>query len=219
VADYPHLAGKRILLFAPTFRGRGNTSAYYDYERIDFGQLYEACGTDSVVLFRMHHFVRTPVPIPPEYADRLFDFRSYPDTNDLLHVTDVLITDYSSVVYEFSLLDRPMLFFAYDKEVYSATRGFHRDFDATAPGKVCETMDDLVKAIEERDFDTWKIEAFRRENFDVVDTNSADRVIDWLILDDPNTSEVADSEPAHRDPSTGDTVLADAGSPADQDQT
>src|SRR5262249_6453307 len=83
-------------LFAPTFRGRGIDDAYYDYSRIDFARLYEMCGETSVVLFRMHHFVTVPVPIPPEYADRLVNYESFPETNDLLHVADVLITDYSS---------------------------------------------------------------------------------------------------------------------------
>lgn len=184
-ADHPALAGKRIILFAPTFRGRGIGDAHYDFSRVDFDRLYEMCGDDSVVLFRMHHFVRTPVPIPPEYSDRLLDFAAFPSTNDLLQVTDVLITDYSSVIYEFSLLGKPMLFYAYDKAVYSATRGFHRDFDTVAPGKVCESFDDLIKALQTGDYETWKIESYVRENFDQVDTGSADRVIDWLILGDP----------------------------------
>lgn len=206
-ATYPHLVGKKLLLFAPTFRGRGILDAYYDYNRIDFAKLHEVCGDDAVVLFRMHHFIREPVPIPPAFADRLYDFSSFPDTNDLLHVTDVLITDYSSIIYEYALLNRPMLFFAYDKDTYSATRGFHRDFDLTAPGKVCETSDELVKAIQDDDFDAWKIEKFRKQNFDSIDTNAADRVIDWLILGDPHTSKVASSEAAKRDPATGDTAV------------
>jgi CDP-ribitol ribitolphosphotransferase len=191
--QHPNLAGKRIILFAPTFRGRGINDAYYDYSRIDFEKLYEVCGDDSVVLFRMHHFVHEPVPIPEKFADRMYDFASFVDTNDLLHVTDLLITDYSSIIYEFSLLDKPMLFYAYDKDVYAATRGFHRDYDATAPGKVCENFDELIKAIADEDFDTWKIEVFRRENFDSVDTNSGDRVIDWLILSTPSKAKKATS--------------------------
>jgi CDP-ribitol ribitolphosphotransferase len=198
---YPQLEGKRTILFAPTFRGRGALDAYYDYDRIDFAKLYEMCGEDSVVLFRMHHFVHEPVPIPPEYADRFFDFGAFPDGNDLLQVTDILVTDYSSIIYEYSLLDRPMLFFAYDKDIYAATRGFHRDFDATAPGKVCATTDELIKAIQTEDFEMWKIEEFRRDNFDRVDTHSADRFIDWLILDDPHTSRAAASGSAQRGPS------------------
>ena len=200
--QYPNLNGKRIILFAPTFRGRGIEDAYYDYSRIDFGKLYEMCGETSVVLFRMHHFVTVPVPIPPEYADRLLDFESFPETNDLLHVADVLITDYSSVVYEFSLLDKPMLFYAYDKDLYSAVHGFHRDYGATAPGKVCSTFDALVKALQNEDYGMSRLEAFRRENFDYTDTCSADRVIDWLILDDPPEGGQATSESVCRDPAT-----------------
>ena len=201
-AQYPNLNGKRIILFAPTFRGRGIEDAHYDYARIDFGKLHEMCGERSVVLFRMHHFVSAQAPIPPQYADRLLDFKSFPETNDLLHVADVLITDYSSVIYEFSLLNKPMLFYAYDKDAYSAVRGFHRDYDATAPGKVCPTFDELVKALQNEDYDMSKLEAFQRENFDYRDTGSADRVIDWLILDDPPAGAQATSEPACRDPAT-----------------
>jgi CDP-ribitol ribitolphosphotransferase len=207
--QYPTLKGKRIILFAPTFRGRGIEDAYYDYSRIDFGKLYETCSETSVVLFRMHHFVTAPVPIPPEYADRLLDFESFPETNDLLHVTDVLITDYSSVIYEFSLLNRPMVFYAYDKDTYSAVLGFHRDYDATAPGKVCRTFDELIKVLQTEDYDMSKLAAFRRENFDFIDTGSADRVIDWLILNDAPAGVRAISEPAGSDPAAA-AVAADS---------
>jgi CDP-ribitol ribitolphosphotransferase / teichoic acid ribitol-phosphate polymerase len=200
--QYPNLKGKRIILFAPTFRGRGIEDAYYDYSRIDFARLYEMCGETSVVLFRMHYFVTVPAPIPAGHADRLLDFESLPETNDLLHVADVLITDYSSVVYEFSLLNKPMLFYAYDKDTYSAVHGFHSDYDATAPGKVCTTFDELIKALENEDYDMSKLEAFRRENFDYLDTGSADRVIDWLILNDPPAGRQAISESGCRDPAT-----------------
>lgn len=209
--EYPHLRGKKIILFAPTFRGRGSNSAHYDYSRIDFEKLYEACGDDTVILFRMHHFILEPIPIPPEFADRMFDFRSYPDTNDLLHVTDILITDYSSIIYEFSLLDRPMLFFAYDRDVYAATRGFHRDYELTAPGKVCQSMDDLVKALQDKDFDTWKIERFRRENFDAIDTHSSDRVIDQLILNDPSTSDLPAEESVRIEMTSTEPAVGDSG--------
>lgn len=185
-AAYPNLQGKKIVLFAPTFRGKNIGDAYYEYDRIDFAKLYEVCGDKFVVLFRMHHFISDSVPIPEEYSDRLIDFASYPDTNDLLHLTDVLITDYSSIIYEYTLLNRPILFYAFDKEAYSVARGFHRDYDSVAPGKVCVTFDELLKALQDEDYDLSKIETFRRENFDHVDRNSADRVIDWLILGDPN---------------------------------
>ncbi|OKK23984.1 hypothetical protein AMK09_08075 [Streptomyces sp. CB02488] len=183
-AAYPQFRGKKIVLFAPTFRGKSISDAHYDYDRIDFEKLHEVCGDKYVVLFRMHHFISEAPPIPEEYSDRLVDFASFPDTNDLLHVTDVLVTDYSSVIYEYTLLDKPILFYAYDKDTYSVIRGFHRDYDSVAPGTICVTFDDLLKALQDEDFDLSKVEEFRRENFDYVDTNSADRVIDWLVVGD-----------------------------------
>lgn len=184
-AAHPELRGKRIILFAPTFRGRGIRDAYYDYDMIDFARLHAFCGEDTVVLFRMHHFVADPPPIPEQFRDRLIDAAGFGDTNDLLRVADILITDYSSIIYEYALLGRPMLFFSYDQEVYAVTRGFHRDFEETAPGKVCNTFDELLTALSEEDFETAKIDAFVQENFDYVDTGSTDRVIDWLILGEP----------------------------------
>jgi CDP-ribitol ribitolphosphotransferase len=189
--SYPQFRGKKIVLFAPTFRGKSIGDAHYDYDRIDFAKLHEVCGDKYVVLFRMHHFVPGAPPIPAEYRDRLVDFAAFPDTNDLLHVTDVLVTDYSSVIYEYTLLDKPILFYAYDKDTYSVIRGFHRDYDSVAPGKICVTFDELLKALQDEDFDLSKVETFRRENFDHVDTNSADRVIDWLV--------VGGTDPEHMD--------------------
>lgn len=184
-SHHPNLRDKRIILFAPTFRGSSYHTAFYDYDLIDFDALYEACSPDTVVLFRMHHFMRDGITIPDEYRDRFFDFTRFPDGLGLLHVTDLLITDYSSIIYEFALLDRPMLFFAPDKAIYAATRGFHRDYEETAPGRVCETFDEVVEAIREGDFEQEKLARFRAENFDRIDTGAADRVIDWLILGEP----------------------------------
>ncbi len=122
----------------------------------------------------------------PHLGDRLHDVSAYRgSTNDLLHIADLLITDYSSLIHEYSLLGKPMLFYAYDLEVYWAARGVHHDIVSTAPGKVCRSIDELVDAIRETDFEDWKIERFRRQNFDVVDRSSADRVIDQLVLAEP----------------------------------
>lgn len=217
VADFhaanPELKGKKIVLFAPTFRGKSIGDAHYPYDRIDFAKLHEVCGDKYVVLFRMHHFISEKVPIPEQYRDRLLDFASFPDTNDLLHVTDVLVTDYSSVIYEYTLLDKPILFYAYDKDTYSVVRGFHRDYDSVAPGKICTTFDELLKALQDEDFDLSKIAQFRKENFDFVDTNSADRVIDWLVVGDPSDRKTSGEhrwlDLAADDTAVGDQPLSD----------
>lgn len=184
-AAFPKAVGKRKILFAPTFRGHGAGDAHYSYSEIDFQALYEACGDDAVILFRQHHFILEPAPIPSHLRDRLIDVAAFPDTNDLLLISDVLVTDYSSVIYEYALLRRPMVFFAYDLDVYSATRGMHRDYRATAPGLIATDFDQLVDAIASPELSIEKTEAFLEENFDYIDTNNSDRVIDWLILADP----------------------------------
>lgn len=190
--SFPNAKGKRKILLAPTFRGRGSGDAHYDYDEIDFAALYEACGEDSVVLFRQHHFIPDPAPIPAEFSDRLIDVAACPDTNDLLLISDILITDYSSVIYEYSLLEKPMIFFAYDLETYSATRGMHKAYEEAAPGSIATTFDELISLLREPDLSVEKTKEFVQENFDYVDTNNSDRVIDSLILSDP----VVDSAPS-----------------------
>lgn len=183
--QFPAAKGKRKLLWAPTFRGRGSGDAHYDYDVIDFRALYDSCGDDTVVLFRQHHFIPDPAPIPDEFRDRLIDVSSFPDTNDLLLISDVLITDYSSVIYEYSLLERPMIFFAYDLETYSATRGMHRDYVEAAPGEIATNFDELISLLRQPVLSVEKTKDFVKENFDYVDTHNSDRVIDTLILTDP----------------------------------
>ena len=75
-----------------------------------------------------------------------------------------------------------MLFFAFDKIQYSFSRGFHRDYESSAPGKVCFTFDELLTAIKNKDFEYEKVEQYVKHHFDYVDTHSSDRVIDWIVL-------------------------------------
>lgn len=181
--DYPEAIGKKVLLFAPTYRGRNRATAYYPYERLDFQALYEFCQEKGyVVFFKMHPWVSEAVPIQEEHMDRFFDLNTYPNINDLFYITDLLITDYSSSIYEFSLMEKPMMFFAYDKVQYSASRGFHRDYDSTVPGKVCESFEEVMDALWTEDFEYEKVAKYITDHFDFVDDHAADRIIDWLIL-------------------------------------
>lgn len=180
---YPEAIGKKVMLFAPTYRGQNRATAYYPYEKIDFRGLYEFCTEKGyVIFFKMHPWVSEAVPINSEYNDRFFDLNTYPNINDLFYITDLLITDYSSSIYEFSLMRKPMMFFAYDKVQYSASRGFHRDYDSTVPGKVCESFEEVMTALWNEDFEFEKVEEYIRAHFDYVDDHASDRIIDWLIL-------------------------------------
>lgn len=179
---YPLCKGKKVILFAPTFRGKNNKKAYYPYELIDQKRLYQACGDEYVVLFKAHPWVKERLEIGEQYQDKFLDVKDYPNINDLFYITDLLITDYSSGIYEYSLMHRPMLFFAFDLEHYEYTRGFHRSYEETAPGKICRTFSEVVKAINDKDFEVEKVEQFVEDHFDVLDGGASDRVIDWFLL-------------------------------------
>ena len=178
---YPMCRGKKVILFAPTYRGKNKKNAFYPYELIDFEQLYQVCGDEYVVLFKMHPWVSENVPIDSSYEDKFVDANKYPNINDLFYITDLLITDYSSNIFEYSLMRRPMLFFAFDKIQYSFSRGFFRPYEESAPGKICYCFSEVIKAIEEKDFEFEKVEQYVEHHFDLIDSNSSDRVIDWII--------------------------------------
>uniref|UniRef100_N2APH2 Teichoic acid biosynthesis protein n=1 Tax=Eubacterium plexicaudatum ASF492 TaxID=1235802 RepID=N2APH2_9FIRM len=179
---YPMCKDKKVILFAPTYRGTNKANAHYPYELIDFKRLYELCGDTYVVLFKMHPWVASQVPIAEQYKDRFADVGRYPNINDLFYITELLITDYSSNIFEYSLMKKPMLFFAFDEIQYSFSRGFHRAYEESAPGKVCHTFEEVLQAIAENDFEYPKVEEYVEKHFDHIDSHASDRVIDWIIL-------------------------------------
>jgi CDP-ribitol ribitolphosphotransferase len=179
----PRLRDSRVILFVPTFRGSGPSDAYYDYDQLDLAALYALCvEQDTVFVLKMHPFVRTPLRIPAEFADRLVDASGFREVNDLLLVADLVITDYSSVVFEYSTLQRPMVFFAYDLDEYIASRDFYEEFTEFVPGKIVTTFSALLDALRAGDFEAEKVERFAATHLRYRDAGSTDRVIDQLIL-------------------------------------
>ena len=198
--QYPAVKGRKVILFAPTYRGQSRQNAYYPYELIDFDGLYRyACEHDAAVLFKMHPWVHGEVPIDEKYADRFISVNSYPNINELFYITDLLITDYSSGMYEFLLMNKPMLFFPFDKNQYSVSRGFHRDYDSNVPGKICYTFAEILDALEKEDFEFEKVGAMLSKYFDKVDTHNCDRVIDWLIMGNLPAEYTEALEKKHRE--------------------
>ncbi len=183
LAAYPAARGRTVYLFAPTFRGNGARSAWYDMSLLDYPALFALCeARDAVCIIRMHPFVRTPLDIPMAYADRIIDGSTSPiDINDVLFATDLLITDYSSVVFEFSTMDRPMLFFADDLDEYVASRDFYVRYEDFVPGRIVRTFADLLDAIRREDYQVERLAAFRAEHLDHFDGQATDRVIDLLV--------------------------------------
>ena len=174
---------KKVYLYAPTFRGVNARDAWFPFDKVDLRRWGDFCRrTQSVLLVKMHPFVPQKVEIPAEYADCIFDAADLREVNDLLFIVDVLVTDYSSIIYEFSLLHRPMYFYAFDQKMYEASRDFYEPFDQIIPGKAIKTFDGLMEALEKENFDYDELDRFVEKNFACPDGKATDRFIDELIL-------------------------------------
>ena len=175
----PSIAGHQVWLFAATYRGEKVATASYDFDQLDLDGLYAlAAEKDAVVLFKHHPFISHRIAVPEAYRDRLVEATDVPiDVNDLLFSVDLLITDYSSIVFEYSVLNRPMVFFAYDLDEYIAERDFYVPFDEFVPGPIVRTFPELLDVIRRGDLQQEKVEAFAAKHFAHLDGQSTDRVI------------------------------------------
>ncbi len=170
------------VIFAPTFRGNGKESAFYPFDKIDFNRLAEVCREQNMqIIFKMHPFVKEAIPIDGKHSDVLIDGSNVREINDLLPSADLVITDYSSVVYEASLLDIPMMFYVFDLDEYTEKRDFYQPFEAFAPGKAVNNFDDLITTLENRDFKKEKVAPFRDANFHDRNKNASKKIVDIIF--------------------------------------
>lgn len=181
--------GKKVVLFAPTFRGDDVRAGGYDFSRVDFGALAQLCREHGAFLcVKLHPLTRGFEGIPAGFDDAIADASGTREVNDILPAADVVITDYSSVVYEASLLKLPMLFYAYDLHEYEAGRGFYEPYESFVPGPVLRSFDDLreqlANVLEDdaaRSGLSQRAAAFAGEHFAHIDRNAADRVIGLVL--------------------------------------
>lgn len=182
---------KKVILYAPTFRDHqslGNGKFFFDYP-FDFDRVAEALGDEYVFLIRTHVLVTKKPRIPAEHRERFIDVTSYPDIQELYLITDLLITDYSSVFFDFANMNRPMFFYAYDLDLYRDTlRGFYLDYYQDLPGPILETEDAFVKALANipqltSDYQS-RLDAFRESYCAMEDGLAASRVVDTYFAKD-----------------------------------
>lgn len=178
---YPFIKNKKVILFAPTYRGAGQSDAYYDYDKIDLEKLYKICKEKNyITLFKYHPFIKKKMDIDNKYKDLLVDISDYNDINNLFYVTDILITDYSSNIYEYSLFEKPIIFFDYDLDVYSILRGVHTDL-MLSPGNVCKTFDDVISVLNNENYDINKVKQFKKQNILIDNSLACDKLIKEVL--------------------------------------
>lgn len=179
--------GKRVILYAPTWRDdQFYAPGKYKFDfRIDLNDARARLGRDHVLLVRRHPNVVDPVPGAGDGF--VFDVSDYPDMADLSLITDVMITDYSSLMFDFVNTGRPILFFTYDLEHYRDTlRGFYFDFEKSAPGPLVSESSDLITAVRQVDLvqqryaDRYR--RFQRDFCDLDDGHASARLADRILI-------------------------------------
>jgi CDP-glycerol glycerophosphotransferase len=147
-------AGKRVVLYAPTWRDNqvyANGRRYRFDMRLDLERAWRELGDDHVFLIRGHHHTADDVPAGMRDGFAL-NVTAYPDITELYLVSDVLVTDYSSAMFDYAVTGRPILFFTYDLAEYrDSLRGFYFDFEAEAPGPLLARSAEVIEAIRDVD--------------------------------------------------------------------
>ena len=175
--------GKRVILYAPTWRdNQFYEKAKYKFTLVlDLERMRREFGNDSVLLLRTHYYIADRLELSG-LDDFVYNGSGYGDVSRLYLVSDICITDYSSVFFDFANLKRPLLFFAYDLEDYKEEiRGMYLDMEKELPGPVVQTNDELIDALRHLDEVTEqyreRYERFYDKFCHIDDGNAAERVV------------------------------------------
>ncbi|MCM1364607.1 MAG: CDP-glycerol glycerophosphotransferase family protein [Faecalibacterium sp.] len=174
-AEYPELKGKKLVLYAPTFRDKPEHNVNI-LSHFDISAFNKALGDEYALLVRLHPQLHENI----DSISGAVDVTEFDDVRDLVLACDILITDYSSICMDFSLLDKKTIFFAYDLEEYIAMRDFYFSYEDYVPGAVVRDTNGIIDEIR-MPLDHEKNERFKRFNFDFADADSANRIVEAVM--------------------------------------
>lgn len=171
---------KKVILYAPTWREKWLSEDKIDL-KVDFAKWQEKLGNEYVILFRAHHMLQSIYE--GISSDFIIDVSGYPDNSELLIASDILVSDYSGIFFEFGVQDKPMFCYAYDIEEYTKYRGLYVKLWDELPGGILNE-DELIDLIRNGDKDLImkKVNAFRSkyitefgkataQSLDIIHTN------------------------------------------------
>lgn len=177
---YPLAKNKKIILYAPTFRDNEEDNNVFNY--LDLEKFNNALSKEYVLALRLHPKINQFFKGDIDTKADFIDVSDYKNEQELMLISDLLITDYSSIMIEFALLNKPIIFFTYDYERYlTKDRGFYYDFESNVPGDIVKTDDELIKLIKEGSYNAEKRDSFLKMQFDYMDGNSSKRIVDFIL--------------------------------------
>ncbi|MDL5039894.1 CDP-glycerol glycerophosphotransferase family protein [Heyndrickxia coagulans] len=177
---YPELRGKKLILYAPTFRGKSHGNTKTDIGP-NFSAMKKRLGAKYALIVKLHPYLPTATPARPELSGFVYQLDEDFSTEEILLLSDFLITDYSSIIFDYSLLNRPIAFFAKDLDAYEQERGFYYDFGSFVPGPVFDRTESLAQWIQNGPYDLEKVQQFAQRFFDDFDGKAARRIAETLI--------------------------------------
>ncbi len=173
--NHPECKGKKLILYAPTFRDDPETDKNL-VKKIDIDAFNRELSEEYCLLIKLHPQIHSG-----DAVKGTVDVTEGHDINELTLISDVLITDYSSVCMDFSLLSKPCIFFAFDLEEYEKERSFYVDYESYVPGAVAKTFDEVIEAIKNPRNSEDKLRYFRDFNFDYADCDNTKRIFNYII--------------------------------------
>lgn len=174
---YPQFKNKKIILYAPTYRANLEDNQL----RLNINVLYEKLKDDYVLLIRLHPSVSSTEIKQMAYKDFVFDFSKKASINDMIIVSDYLITDYSSIPFEYAILEKPMIFYPYDLEKYEENPGIWARYEEIVPGPVVYHTEDIVRYIESNEFDIEKYRSFKLKWNEYSKGQSSENIVRYLL--------------------------------------
>lgn len=171
---------KKVILYAPTWRVKNSFDLM-----LDLDSFKASLSDEYILILKLHHF-SVAGWTQPEHDSFVYDLSLYDSIEELYLVSDLLITDYSSVMFDYSILNRPIFLFAYDMEEYrDKLRGFYIDIESDKPGPIVYTSKELLRAIEnfdetEKEFKPYR-EKFRQKFISYECENSSERIFNEVI--------------------------------------
>ncbi|MEC5228083.1 CDP-glycerol glycerophosphotransferase family protein [Bacillus inaquosorum] len=177
---------KKIILYAPTWRDNEfKKIGQYKFKlQFDLEEMKRELGDSVVILLRMHYLVSEKFNLR-KYKDFVKDVSLYKDIRDLYLISDLLITDYSSVFFDYMNLKKPIVFFVYDLPAYrDSIRGFYFDFQQKTPGNLVQTSEELIKTVKEllhNPYIDHNYEDFYNEFCNLEDGKASKRVIETIL--------------------------------------
>ncbi len=178
--EYEDLKGRKLILYAPTFR---DNEVKDPKIMLDIKEWTDNIDSDAILLLRLHPHVSKAFDdnMLMRYKGKVVNMSDHADVNTLMFVSSALITDYSSIIFEYILLDKPIYFYAYDRERFEKdSRGFYEDYESYVPGPVAYNTKELIEAVCGEDAYGEKRKQFKERSYKYTDGLSTDRLIDIL---------------------------------------